>query len=319
MTRYAYHASHEQFAPSELLRLAVLAEQCGFGAISSSDHFHPWSERQGQSGFALAWLGAAMGATSLPFSLVCAPGQRYHPAILAQAVATLGEMFEGRLAVALGSGEAINETITGDPWPQKSVRNARLEACYRIMAELLAGQEVSRQGHATVSHARLYSLPQQQPLIIGAALSIETAAWMGGWAPGLITTHRPVAALRGLIDAYRSNGGAGKPLYLKVQLSYARDPEAALDGAYDQWRTNVLPGDKLADLERVADFDREAESVSRQDLYGQVLVSADLPEFVARLREYAALGFERIILHNVNRDQETFIRDFGREVLPALT
>src|SRR5688572_26360512 len=121
-----YHASHEQFPPSELLQLAKMAELAGFDGVHSSDHFHPWSERQGQSGFSFSWIAAAMQATHLPFSMVCAPGQRYHPAIVAQAIATLAEMFPGRFSVELGSGEALNESITGDVWPQKEERNARL-------------------------------------------------------------------------------------------------------------------------------------------------------------------------------------------------
>src|SRR3712207_2156707 len=107
MTTIAYHASHEQFSPSHLLKLVAAAEQAGFDAIHSSDHFHPWSTRQGHSGFSFAWMGAAMNAVDLPFSQVCAPGQRYHPAIVAQAIATLAEMFPGRLSVELGTGEAI--------------------------------------------------------------------------------------------------------------------------------------------------------------------------------------------------------------------
>src|SRR3954464_5634064 len=109
-----YQASHEQFTPADLLKFVMLAESAGFGAVNSSDHFHPWSERQGQSGFAFAWLGAAMQATAMRYGSVCAPGQRYHPAIIAQAVATLGEMFPGRYWIALGTGEALNERITGE-------------------------------------------------------------------------------------------------------------------------------------------------------------------------------------------------------------
>src|SRR5215210_160762 len=116
MTLIGYHASHEQFPPSELVRCAQAAEAAGFTAISCSDHFHPWTDAQGQCGFAWAWLGAAMQATSLPFSVVNAPGQRYNPAIIAQAVATLAEMFPGRFTLTIGSGEALNEHITGDPW-----------------------------------------------------------------------------------------------------------------------------------------------------------------------------------------------------------
>lgn len=117
--KLAYHASHEQFSPSHLLKLAALAEQAGFDAIHSSDHFYPWSMRQGHSGYTFSWIGAAMQITRIPFSMVCAPGQRYHPAIVAQAIASIAEMFPGRIDVELGSGEALNEKITGEDWPSK--------------------------------------------------------------------------------------------------------------------------------------------------------------------------------------------------------
>ena len=119
MVLCAYHASHEQFAPSALVHYVRLAEHAGFTAVSSSDHLQPWSTRQGQSGFAWAWLGAAMQASALPCSLVCAPGPRYHPLLIAQAAATLAELFPGRFRLALGSGEALNERVLGGPWPQR--------------------------------------------------------------------------------------------------------------------------------------------------------------------------------------------------------
>src|SRR5687768_17037489 len=119
MTQIGFHASHELYRPSTLLRCVERAEQAGFAAAMCSDHFHPWSDVEGQSGFAWSWLGSALQATRLPFGTVCAPGQRYHPAVIAQAVATLAEMFPSRFWLAVGSGEALNESITGAPWPRK--------------------------------------------------------------------------------------------------------------------------------------------------------------------------------------------------------
>lgn len=154
MPTVGFHASHEQLAPSTLLDAVCLAEQHGFTAAMSSDHFAPWSARQGESGFAWSWLGAAMQATTLPFGVVTAPGQRHHPAVLAQAIATLGEMFPGRLWVALGSGEASNEHITGDRWPDKPARNARLLECAEVIRALLAGDEVlEHDAPAVLAHA----------------------------------------------------------------------------------------------------------------------------------------------------------------------
>lgn len=318
MTHFAYHASHEQFAPSELVRCAVLAGQTGFDAIASSDHFHPWSKRQGHSGFSFAWLGAAMQASSMPFSMVCAPGQRYHPAIVAQAIATLCEMFPGRFDVALGSGEALNEQITGEKWPDKWTRNQRLKECVDIFRQLFAGETVNHQGLIRVENARLYTLPSQLPRLFCAAVSKETAQWAGAWADGLITVHRPFDELKQVVDAFRSNGGGGKPIHLKVQLSYARTDNAALNGAYDQWRTNIFQGTVLGELPSTAHFDAAAEFVKQEDMKRMVRISADPYQHVDWLKEDLSLGFERIILHNVNREQEQFIRDFGNHVLPAL-
>ena len=146
MPLIGFHCSHEQIRPSRLLADVQEAEAAGFGAAMSSDHFSPWSERQGESGFAWSFLGAALQATELPFGVVNAPGQRYHPAIVAQAAASLAELFPERLWLALGSGEASNEHITGEPWPNKATRNARLRECVDVMRALFAGEVVDHDG-----------------------------------------------------------------------------------------------------------------------------------------------------------------------------
>jgi probable non-F420 flavinoid oxidoreductase len=313
-----YQASHEQFRPSELLHLVQLAEQAGFTSINSSDHFHPWSSRQGQSGFAFAWLGAAMQQTRIPFGVVCSPGQRYHPAIVAQAVATLGELFPERFWIALGSGEALNERITGDKWPIKSERNERLLECAGVMCRLFGGETVTHHGRVVVENAKLYTLPAVAPPLFGAAVTAETAAWMGPWVDGLITVHRPHAELKKVVDAFRDNGGRGKPVYLKVQLSYAHTYEEAMEGAYDQWRTNIFESTVLGDMWMVEQFDAMGEFVQRDELLPMVRISADLQQHIDWIKQDMDLGFERIILHNVNRQQELFIKDFGNAVLPFL-
>ena len=197
MTTIGYHASHEQHAPSALLDMARAAADAGFSAVSSSDHLVPWNRAQGQSGFAWSWLGSAMEAVPLPFGVVNAPGQRYHPVVIAQAIATLGEMYPDRLWVALGSGEAANEHVTGDPWPAKPARNARLAECVEVIRALLRGEEVSHDGHVRVDRARLWTLPATPPPLVGAALSEETARWCGGWADGLITVRVPRSSCAG--------------------------------------------------------------------------------------------------------------------------
>jgi probable non-F420 flavinoid oxidoreductase len=315
-----YHASHEQLAPSALLRGVVAAEAAGFQAAMCSDHFAPWSSRQGHSGFAWSWLGAAMQATSLGFGVVNAPGQRYHPAIVAQAAATLSELFPGRFWLALGSGEASNEHITGDRWPAKEERRARLGEAVSVIRALLAGETVSHDGLVKVDRARLWTLPAEPPKLIGAAISPATAAWAGGWADGLVTLNQPHDQLRRLIDAFRDGGGEGKPLYLQVHLSWAADEETALAVAHDQWRSNVFDSALAMELVLPEQFDAAARFVTPEDVRSAVLVSADLGRHAAWLAEFAELGFERLYLHEVGQaeHQQPFIDAFGSKVIPQL-
>lgn len=317
MTVIGFHASHEQIDPKSLLEAVRLAEATGFGAAMCSDHFSPWSERQGESGFAWSWLGAAIQATSLQFGVVNAPGQRYHPAIVAQAAATLSQMFPGRLWVALGSGEASNEHITGQPWPTKADRNARLLECAAVMRALFAGETVSHRGLVTVDRAKLWSLPEKPPPLVGAAVSTETAAWVGGWADGLITINQPIEKLKSIIDAFRKSGGDGKPIYLQVHLSYAKDEATALALAHDQWRTNVFSPPLCWDLELPEHFDEAARFVREEDLRESVLISSDICRFAGWLSEFAELGFAGIYLHHVGTEQQEFLEAFGAHVLPT--
>jgi coenzyme F420-dependent glucose-6-phosphate dehydrogenase len=313
-----YHASHEQFRPGDLLRWAILAEQCGFKTINCSDHFFPWSERQGQSGFSFAWLGAAMQATKLPFSVVCTPGYRYHPAVVAQAISTLAQMFPGRFSIALGSGEALNERITGVKWPIKSERNKRLKECAEIITRLTNGETVTHYGFTTTEEAKLYTLAEEKPLIVGAAVTAKTAEWLGSWADGMITVSQPYDDLKKVVQGFRDNGGMNKPVFLKVQLSYDSSMSAAEEGAFDQWRTNIFSGSVLGDLWRVDQFDALGEQVRPDQLRKMVRISNDTNQHLDWVRQDMELGFDRIILHNVNRKQEEFIRDFGNKLLPHI-
>jgi probable non-F420 flavinoid oxidoreductase len=317
MVTLGFHASHEQIGPAELLECVQHAERVGFGAAMCSDHFSPWSVRQGQSGQAWAWLGAALQATSLTYGVVSAPGSRYHPAVLAQAIATLSSMFEGRFWIALGSGEAVNEHITGDPWPRKSVRNARLAECVAVIRALLAGEEVTHDGLVTVDRARLWSLPQTPPALIAPAVTPATAGWAASWADGLATINQPSEALRAVVDAYRSAGGRG-PLVLQVHLSVAPTDAEATAIAHEQWRSNVYPPPICWDLETAEAFDAVAEMVRPEDMAASVNISADPGWHAEQLHGYAELGFERIYLHHVGQSQRYFLDTFGEHVLPQL-
>lgn len=319
MANIGYHASHEQFTPSELLKYVQMAAQAGFTHALSSDHFHPWSEDQGQSGFAWSWLGAAMQATpKLHYRVVCAPGQRYHPAIIAQAAATLAEMFPTRFWLTVGSGQALNEKITGEHWPCKSDRNTRLKECVDVIRGLWAGETITYHGLVSVEEAKLYTRPQTPPLIIGAAVTAETAEWLGSWADGLITISRPPEQLKKVVDAFRRGGGDGKPMILKVQLSYERDEETALQTAYQQWRNNIFKNIVMTELRSPQQFDAAGEFVQPHQLYEHVRISADPQQHIEWLKKDIELGFDELILHNVNKEQQQFIQVFGKKVIPAL-
>ncbi len=306
------HASHEQIAPSALLVAMRDAEAAGFERAWSSDHFSPWSERQGASGFAWSWLGAAMQATSLPYGVVNAPGQRYHPAIVAQAAATLAELFPGRLSVALGTGEFSNEHITGDPWPDKETRKARLRECVDVMRALFAGEVVDHDGLVRVDRAKLWTLPAEPPQLLATAVSVETAAWASEWADGLITINQPHEHLRRMLEAFDG------PASLQVHLSWAPSEDEAMRIAHDQWRTNVFSPPLCWDLPTVEQFDEAAKHVRPEDLHDAVLISSDLAQHADWIAEYADLGFETIYLHHVGREQRPFIEAFGEHVLPRL-
>lgn len=314
-----YHCSHEQFAPGDLLRYLERAEEVGFTGGMSSDHFHPWAENQGQSGFAWSWLGAALEATSLPIGVIAIPGNwRYHPAIIAQASATLASMYPGRLWIAPGSGEALNESIVGRGWPHKSERNARLREAIDIIRALWRGETVTRHDLIPTENARLYTLPAEPPLMIGTALSPETARWVGTWADGLVTSSRPRDDLRKMIDAFREGGGEDKPMFLQAQISWAPKEEDALAGAFDQWRYLAFSGSILAQLPRPADFEELARHVRPEDLRRNIRISSDLGQQAAWLAEDLEMGFHSLMLHNVNREQERFIDAFAEHVLPSL-
>lgn len=318
MVSIGFHASHEQIAPSELLAAVVAAEEAGFAAAMCSDHFAPWGRRQGHSGHAWTWLGAALQATSFEIGVVTSPGQRYHPAVAAQSYATLAEMFPRRFWAALGSGEALNEHITGEGWPEKETRDARLLEVAGVIRGLLAGEEVTHRGLIRVDRARIWSLPTESPPLFAAAISAETAARAGTWADGLITVNQPAAAMSEVLDAFRQGGGEGKPAYLQAHLSWAEDEDEAMRLAHEQWRTNVFGSDLATEMALPEHFDAAAEYVHPPDVAGPVLISSDLHRHTDWLADFAELGFDRIYLHHVGQDQDSFIDAFASKVIPEL-
>ncbi len=287
----------------------------------TSDHLAPWSKRQGNSGNNWAWLGAAMAKTSLPFGSLAIPGGwRYHPVVLAHLVATLSEMFPERLRwIALGSGEALNENAVGRGWPDKAERNERLEAGYEMMRALLAGETVnSDHPHLKTEEAKLWSPPNIPPLVSGAALTEKTATCLGKWADGLVTVRKPVNELRRVVEAFRSSGGAGKPLALQLQVSWAPTVDDAGMAAWYEWRNTAVKPNLLAELKTPAEFDAASCDVTPEEMDEFIPLITRGNELLDLIGECASCGFDEIYIHNVSRNQFGFMNFMAKEVFGKL-
>jgi coenzyme F420-dependent glucose-6-phosphate dehydrogenase len=312
--KIGYHASHEQYAPGELLDFLPLVEEAGFVCIMSSDHFAPWSERQGQSGFVWSWLGAAMGRTSLPFGTLAIPiGLRFHPVLIAQAAATLCDMYPGQLQwLALGSGEALNENMVGKGWPPKEERNARLMEGADILRRLFSGEEVSTDGIIKTDRAKLWTLPRQLPSLYAAALTKKTAEKMSVWADGITTVRKEADELKDFTAIYRD-----KKKSIQLQICWAKTKEEALEISWKEWRNAALRPEQLSDLRTPQELDQAGEELKARDMDGKIVHIGKAEELHALLDTYEQLGFDEVYIHHVGRNQKEFISFCGSEILKS--
>jgi G6PDH family F420-dependent oxidoreductase len=235
---------------------------------------------------------------------------------VAQAAATLEEMFPGRFWFALGSGERVNEDVTGLPWPSKPERNQKMMECAGIIRSMLDGKRVTHRGSVTVVDAELYSRPKIAPPMLGAAVTESTAEFVGGWSDGLLTVAGKPDKVRRVIEAYRRGGGEGKPIHLQVALNWAPTEEEALKGAFDHWRFVTLGGDIGWELRSPEDYETATRFVRPEDMRESVLISADLARHAAWLQDYAELGVDQVYLHQVDLNQRQFVEGFAAKVLP---
>ena len=326
MGTIGYAASFEQFHPTDLLSYSQQAEKAGFGAVMASDHFHPWVPSQGHSAFVWAWMGALGATTKLRFGTgVTPPGYRYHPAVLAQAAATLEAMYPGRFYLGLGAGEALNEHIVGEYWPEAPTRLERLMESIEIIKALFSGKKIKHRGtHFNVESAKLYTLPEAPPPIYVATSGPIMAKRTGKFTDGLITVGAADVKLKMLVDRYEAGAKeAGKdpatmPRLLQVKVSYAESVEAATEAAVKEWPNGGMAFPK-ADIRDPEDFEAMAKLVGPQHYKNRVLLSPDLAEHTAYLQHFVDLGFGEIYVHNVGRNQEAFIKAYGEQVIPNLT
>src|SRR4051812_14334926 len=326
VAKIGYSASLEQFHPNDLLDWCAESEAAGFDAgFMVSEHFHPWTPQQGQSAFAWSFMGALGARTSLPFGTgVTCPGFRYHPAVVAHAAATLGAMYPGRFWLGLGAGEALNEHVIGGYWPEVGIRSSMMFESIEIISKLFSGDVVRHHGkHFTVESARLYTLPEKPVPIYVATAGPVNAKRTGRLADGMITVGAADAKLNDLwsnCDAGAREVGkdpSTMPKILQLHFSWAPTEEEAVQNALVEWPTGGMASPKQ-DTRTPEDFAAMAKLVKPEHFVNRMLITADLERHVENIQHYVDLGFDEIHIHNVGRDQATFIDVFGREVLPKL-
>jgi G6PDH family F420-dependent oxidoreductase len=311
-----YFLSSEEHPGSELVKAAALAEQAGFSKAWISDHFHPWTDQQGHSPFVWSVLGAIARATSdlqVTTAVTC-PTVRIHPAVIAQAAATTQELFGGRFALGVGTGEALNEHILGDRWPTPEERLELLEEAVAVIRRLWTGAVVDHRGrHYTVENARIYTLPSTPPPILVSGFgekSVRLAARIGD---GYIGTMPD----RELLGLYREAGGKG-PLQGGVKVCWHEDEKQAVKIAHETWRTSFIPGQLAQDLPTPTHFEQAGELVTEQMVAEMVVCGSDPERHVAAIRAYADAGYEEVYVAQMGPDQEGMIRFYEKEVLPRL-
>jgi len=310
-----YALSSEEHRADDLVRFAKRAEEVGFPFAMISDHFHPWTDRQGQSPFVWSVIGGIATQTErlrLGTGVTC-PTIRIHPAIIAQAAATSGQMSGGRFFLGVGSGEHLNEHVLGDKWPEFEVRLEMLEEAIEVMRLLWEGGRHSFYGqYYSVENARIYSLPEQPVEIYVAASGPEAAELAGRVGDGLITTKPS----KEIVDAFREAGGKGKPVIGQATLCWAEDEAQARRTAYEIWPNAGIEGQASQELPVPAHFEQLAKMITEETLAESIPCGPNPTKVLESIQEYADAGIDRVYLHQIGPDQEGFFEFARREILP---
>lgn len=317
MTKIGYFLSCEEYAPAELLEQARLAEEAGFDGLWISDHFHPWTSQQGQSAFVWSIIGALSQMCDLPVTTaVTCPILRQHPALVAQAAATSAVLLgEGRFRLGVGTGEALNEHVLGDTWPEADVRLEMLEEAVELIRALWSGDAVSHRGrHYRVQNARIWTRPASPPEILVSAFgpkAVELAARIGD---GYVTTSPD----RDLLASFRKNAPAGATTQAGFKVAWAPTAEEGIDHAHRIWPNAGLPGELAQVLPTVEHFEQASQLVTRAATADSVSAGADPAVHLAAFDPFLQAGFDEIYVANMGPHYAEMIRGFGRDVLPAL-
>jgi len=317
MTSYGYKLSSEEHSASDLVRYAQRAEQAGFEFGSISDHFHPWTDRQGESPFVWSVIGGIAATTErlrLGTAVTC-PTTRIHPALVAQAAATAASMMPGRFFLGVGTGENLNEHVLGDRWPGISVRREMLEEAIDVIRTLWGGELVTRSWkHYTLDGARIYSLSDAPPPIYVAGAGEKAAELAGQVGDGYIG----VAPNSEMIETFDRSGGAGKPRVAEVQVCWASDEAQARKTAHEWWPVIAIPGELGQELPLPRHFEQAAENVGEGDVAELVACGPDPEHHLDTIRKFTDAGYDHVAIHQIGPDQDGFFDFYEREILPKL-
>jgi coenzyme F420-dependent glucose-6-phosphate dehydrogenase len=312
-----YALSSEELGPNDLVRNAKAAEDAGFGFALISDHYHPWVDAQGQSPFVWSVIGGIAQATErlrLGTGVTC-PTIRIHPAIIAQAAATSAVMMEGRFFLGLGTGEELNEHVTGARWPGPQERLELLEEAIEVLRLLWQGGYQSHSGkHYTVDQARIYTLPEEPPQIAVAAAQPRAAELAGRLGDAFVG----VTPERDLVEGFERAGGKGKPRYGQVTVCYAETEEQARKTAFEVWPNAGLEGPLSQELAIPAHYEAAVQLLSENDVAQTVVCGPDPDRHLEAIREFEQAGYDHVYVHQVGRDQEGFLRFYAEKILPKL-
>ncbi|MXM62771.1 TIGR03557 family F420-dependent LLM class oxidoreductase [Streptomyces sp. HUCO-GS316] len=316
MADFGYFLSSEEHSPPELIEQARMAEQAGFDALWISDHYHPWNDQQGESPFVWTVIGALSQAVSLPVeTAVTCPLVRTHPAVIAQAAATSAAQLGGRFRLGVGTGEALNEHILGDVWPEASVRLEMLEEALQIIRKLFTGEQTSHRGrHYTVENARLYTLPDEPAPIDVSAFGPQAAEVAGRIGDGLITMM-PDAAF---VERFRRGGGATKPVYGGLKVCWGTDRREAVRTAHRLWANEQLPGELAQILPTPRHFEQASELVTEEQVAASVPCGDDPDAHIEALTAFVDAGFDAVYVNQIGKDQQGFFDFYRSKVLPRL-
>jgi G6PDH family F420-dependent oxidoreductase len=306
----------EEHGPAALVEQARRAQQAGFHALWISDHFHPWTDEQGHSPFVWSTIAAVSQACELPVTTaVTCPTIRIHPAVIAQAAATSAVLLEGRFALGVGSGEALNEHILGDAWPDADTRLEMLEEAVEVIRTLWRGGVQDHRGrHYTVQNARIYDLPDTPPPIFVSGFGPKAVALAARIADGYVTTMPDSE----LIGHYREEGGKG-PIQAGTKVCFGADEAQARRTAHRLWPNEQLPGELAQVLPTPAHFEQASELVTEDMIAEAVPCGPDLDRHVEALAEYARAGVDELFVQQIGADQDAFFETWAAAVLPRFS